>query len=176
MREAVSVRAWTESDVECVFQSVARERWGHSRRDVERCWCLEPHGCFVAELESEPVGHVSTICYGKLGWIGLLIVNPEKRGRGIGTTLMQKAVDYLKQAGAETLKLEAEETAVPLYRSLGFKEEFDSLRFIGRPNRLEGDVVGNGIAQTQAGSHRRSACGRKVSGRQSCIAGSTQGA
>ena len=128
----ISVRAWTEDDIEYVAKSIAREKWGHTRRDVERCWRWEPEGCFIAESQCGPLGHVSTICYGKLAWIGLLIVGPEKRGKGIGTALMRKALEYLQQVGAETIRLEAEEIAAPLYRSLGFSEEFDSLRFTRR--------------------------------------------
>jgi len=81
------------------------------------------------------VGHVFSICYGKIGWIGLLIVNPECRGQGVGSVLMETAVSYLQSAGAETVKLEAVREAVPLYRRIGFIEEFDSLRFL-RQHRL----------------------------------------
>jgi len=149
MPEKVSVRLWTEDDIEYVFQSITSEDWGHTRRDIERCWRLEPNGCFIAELESDPVGHVSTINYGKLAWLGLFVVNPEKRGRGIGATLMRRAIDYLEQAGAETIRLEAEEAAVTLYRRLGFKEEFDSLRFSGHTNRHHKEPVRKGIEHMQ---------------------------
>jgi hypothetical protein len=33
----------------------------------------------MAEVQSKRVGHVFTVGYGKAGWIGLLIVNPENR-------------------------------------------------------------------------------------------------
>jgi len=125
-----------------VADSVTREGWGYTRRDMERCWRYEPNGCFIAEVDGEPVGHVFSICYGGMGWIGLLIVNPEARGRGIGAVLMQAAVDYLQRVGAETIRLEAVERAVPLYRRLGFREEFDSLRFSKRLERKEGQKAG----------------------------------
>ena len=148
--EGISVRAWTKGDIEYVTKSITRERWGHTRRDVERCWHWEPEGCLIAESESGPLGHVSTICYGKLAWLGLLIVNPEKRGKGIGTTLMRRAIEYLKHEGAETIRLEAEETAAPLYRSLGFSDEFDSLRLTGRKDRSFVDFSGKEIARMQS--------------------------
>jgi ribosomal protein S18 acetylase RimI-like enzyme len=128
----VTIRPWVDKDIEYIVRSISREQWGHTRGDVERCWHWEPNGCFLAEEESERVGHVSTITYGRLGWIGLLIVNPERRGRLIGTALMERAVDYLRRSGVETIRLEAVERAVSLYRRLGFRTEFESLRYRGR--------------------------------------------
>lgn|GEM_PF-287105 len=129
LRRPVMIRHWMQADIDYVSESVSREDWGHTKRDVERCWKLEPNGCFIAEFQNKPVGHVFSIRYGKIGWIGLLIVNPESRGQNIGYALMKTTVDYLHRAGAETIRLEAVEKAVPLYQRLGFGEEFSSLRF-----------------------------------------------
>lgn len=133
LRKSPAIRHWARVDIDYVFKSVSREGWGHTQRDVERCWELEPNGCFIAEFQNKPVGHVFAICYGKIGWIGLLIVNPESRGQGLGFSLMGTAVNYLKKVGAETIRLEAVKKAVPLYRRVGFIEEFDSLRFRRQP-------------------------------------------
>jgi len=130
---SVEIRVWKQADLAYVAESVSREGWGHTRRDVERCWKLEPNGCFIAESEDQPVGHVFSVTYGKIGWIGLLIVNSEKRGLGIGAALMEAAVNYLEENGAKTIKLEAVEKAAPLYRRLGFVDESDSLRYCGMP-------------------------------------------
>ena len=129
LRRSLMIRRWTRADIDYVSESVIREGWGHTQRDVKRCWKLEPDGCFIAEFQNKPVGHVFSIRYGKIGWIGLLIVNPARRGQGIGFVLMKTAVAYLQRAGAETIRLDAVEKAVPLYQRLGFIEEFDSLRF-----------------------------------------------
>jgi len=127
------IRTWTQADLAYVAESVQREGWGHTWRDVERCWNLEPNGCFIAESDNKPAGHVSSVSYDKIGWIGLLIVNPEKRGLGIGAALMKAATNYLERNGAKTIKLEAAKKAAPLYRRLGFVDEFDSLRYCGTP-------------------------------------------
>jgi ribosomal protein S18 acetylase RimI-like enzyme len=50
---------------------------------------------------------------------------------GIGALLMRRAVDYLSNHGAKTVKLEAVPEIVGLYRKLGFIDEYDSLRLIG---------------------------------------------
>jgi predicted N-acetyltransferase YhbS len=133
----VLVRRWTRADINYVLESITREDWGQSRRDVERCWQLEPAGCFLAEVSGRSIGHVFSVSYGKAGWIGFLIVNPESRGKGVGEALMRRAIDYLSKEGVETVRLEAAERAVPLYRRLGFTEEFDSLRFSRQTGRKE---------------------------------------
>jgi len=130
--ESPVIRSWTRADIDYVSESVNREGWGYTRLDVERCWKLEPNGCFIAQFRNKPIGHVFSICYGKTGWIGLLIVNPKRRGQGIGSVLMQTAINHLQEAGAETVRLDAAEKAVPLYKRLGFVEEFYSLRFRGQ--------------------------------------------
>ena len=137
LSRSVTIRHWTRADIDYVHESVSREGWGHTQRDVERCWKLEPKGCFIAEFQNKPVGHVFSICYGKIGWIGLLIVDPERRDQGVGSILMETAVSYLQNAGAETVELEAVQEAVPLYRRIGFIGEFDSLRFRRQPRPRE---------------------------------------
>jgi len=125
----VSIRLLAQADINFVTESVQRARWGYTKRDVERCWQYEPEGCFIAEINHQPIGHVFSVNYGKMGWIGLLIVKEEHRNRGVGTVLTKIAIQYLRKKGVETIRLEAVEKAVPLYKRLGFVKEFDSLRF-----------------------------------------------
>ncbi len=106
------------------------ERWNDTRNDIERMFSYEPDGCFVAEVNSRAAGHVFSISYGKLGWIGLLIVEAKYRRKRVGTLLTKKAIDYLLNCGVKTIKLEAVSTIANLYRELGFVNDFDSLRFI----------------------------------------------
>ena len=133
--DSVAIRTWKRVDLAYITESIQREGWGHAKRDVERCWSLEPNGCFVAESDGDLVGHVFSVLFGEIGWIGLLIVNPEKRGIGVGAALMEAAINYLEDRGARTVKLEAVGEAAPLYRRFGFVDAFDSLRFRGIPQR-----------------------------------------
>ena len=96
----------------------------------------EPNGCFIAEINGKPAGHVFSISYGKLGLVGLLIVKAEYRRRGVGNLLTKRAIDYLQSRGVETIKLEAMLTIANLYRKLGFVDEYDSLRFVGVSGKI----------------------------------------
>ncbi len=97
---------------------------------------FEPEGCFIAEVDAKPVGHVFSVGYGSLGWIGLLIVEPERRRRGIGTLLTVRAKDYLLSRGVQTIKLEGVAEIADLYRQIGFVDEYDSLRLKRTAERL----------------------------------------
>jgi len=126
----VVIRPLTKDDANFVLGLTRREDWKeYISLDIVRYLECEPNGCFMAEDRGKPIGHVFSISYGKAGWIGLLIVHPDHRGRGVGTMLMITAINYLKGIGIETVRLEAVPEAVRLYQRLGFVEEFDSLRF-----------------------------------------------
>lgn len=128
--EGCSIRPFKDEDIDFAYKLDLMEQWNHTRNDIKRVLSFEPNGCFIAEIGGEPVGHVFSISYGRLGWIGFLIVKAEYRRRGIGTLLMKKAMGYLLSHKAKTIELEAVPTMANLYRKLGFVDEFDSLRFI----------------------------------------------
>jgi len=66
----------------------------------------DPLGCLIAEVEGNRVGHVFSVSYGKLGWIGLLIVKAEYREKGIGKILMKNTMNHLLSREVEIIKLE----------------------------------------------------------------------
>jgi len=127
--ENLSIRLFEEKDINFAYKMNVREQWNDRKDDIKRMFDYEPNGSFIVEVKDSPVGHVFAISYGKLGWIGLLIVKAEYRKKGVGTLLTKKAVDYLLHCGVETIKLEAVPQISNLYRKLGFVDEFDSLRF-----------------------------------------------
>src|SRR5256885_14028805 len=110
MKPEVRVRPMNESDLP--FADSLRELagWNQTLVDWRRMLALSPSsqsasvetcapqsGCFVAEWEGVLVGTVTILCYGKeLAWIGMLLVHPESRGRGIGQTLLHHCLDHLR--------------------------------------------------------------------------------
>lgn len=129
--EHFSIRPFKHEDIDFAYKLDVMEQWDDTRNDIKRMFNYEPNGCFIAETKSEPVGHVFSISYGRLGWIGFLIVKAEYRRRGIGTLLTKRAMNYLLSCKVETIKLEAVSAIADLYRKLGFVDEYASLRFIG---------------------------------------------
>jgi predicted N-acetyltransferase YhbS len=135
--QRVFVRRFEGEDIGFAHKMTSTEQWNVTRNDIARMLDFEPEGCFVADLGGEPVGHVFSITYGTLGWIGLLIVSSKHRRRGIGKILMKKALGYLQGRKVETVELDAVPEIADLYRNVGFAYEFDSLRLMGTSQKLQ---------------------------------------
>jgi ribosomal protein S18 acetylase RimI-like enzyme len=97
--------------------------WGLAEEDFRFMMDLEPSGCFVAMEDGKAVGLVTTINFGQVGWIGNVIIEKDRRNRGIGSLLVEHAMNYLKQRKTETIGLYAYLRAVPLYSRLGFRTD-----------------------------------------------------
>lgn len=58
-------------------------------------------------------------------WMDGIVVDSEMRGRGVGTSMLEKLAEFASDEGFKTMKLEVIDTnsrARNLYESLGFKE------------------------------------------------------
>jgi GNAT superfamily N-acetyltransferase len=134
--EGLSLRQFKESDIEFAYESTVIEGWNYTKEYIVRMFSYNSLGCFIAEIEGKRAGHVFSVKYGKLGWIGLLIVRTEHRGKGVGTLLMKRVMEHLLNCGVETIKLEAVLKIANLYRRLGFADEYDSARFSGNIQKI----------------------------------------
>jgi GNAT superfamily N-acetyltransferase len=105
--------------------------WNQTPADW-RCFLeSSPRGCFAAEVEGRVVGTATTIVYEeRFAWIGMVLVDPEFRGRGIGTRLLEKAIEYLDGIGIRTMKLDATPQGRPIYQKLGFLDEYEIARWL----------------------------------------------
>lgn len=65
-------------------------------------------------------GFASAVPYPESGWIGNLLVDPECRGQGYGSTLFDFALDFLRQQRVPRIWLTASESGLPLYQRRGF--------------------------------------------------------
>jgi GNAT superfamily N-acetyltransferase len=105
-------------------------RWNQTEADWRRLIAASPDGCFVAVGPDSIVGTVTTIIYaGRLAWVGMVLVAPHHRGRGIGTALLKHAIAYLDARGVRSIKLDATPAGKPLYARLGFVSEYDIERW-----------------------------------------------
>jgi ribosomal protein S18 acetylase RimI-like enzyme len=128
---ALKIRTMEKGDVELCVNLFNIAGWGNTKSDAFRMLQFSPGGCFIASFDDVNLGMVSSTGYGNQGWIGNLIVHPEYRGRGFGATLMEKAINHLNKQGVKSIRLDSVPLAVNLYKRLGFRPEFNSLRFIG---------------------------------------------
>ena len=95
--------------------------WNQTEEDWRLFLTLSPRGCTVAVHGDRVVGTVTTVRYGELSWIGMLLVDPAFRRGGIGTRLMQRAIESLRDS--RTVRLDATPAGKGLYERLGFQSE-----------------------------------------------------
>ncbi len=85
--------------------------------DRERCW--------FAEIDGRIIGTVFLVRNtDEVGQLRLMLVEPDARGRGVGTQLIQACLDFACEAGYSTVKLWTNSVLVDarrLYEKSGFR-------------------------------------------------------
>src|SRR5262249_53789699 len=130
----IRIRVMTFADVEFGLRLKQENGWNQTAADWARFLAMQPDGCFVAEEDGEPVGTVTTCVFGTVAWIGMMLVEKERRGRGIGRALLTHALDFLDGNSIRTIRLDATPLGEPLYPRLSFVEQFALCRFEGEPS------------------------------------------
>jgi GNAT superfamily N-acetyltransferase len=106
--------------------------WNQLPVDWARFQEYEPEGCFVVRCEGRLGGTVTTIAYEKLfGWVGMVLVHPDMRRRGLGTGLLLAGIQYLEKHGVAAVKLDATPMGKQLYDTIGFVDEYGLARWQG---------------------------------------------
>lgn len=128
MNNSVTIRGMREEDLPFANSVRAIANWNQTQTDWQRLLTLNPEGCFVAEWNGSPAGTATTTRFGpNLAWIGMLLVHPQFRRRGIARALLQACVDHL--ADIPCVKLDATPLGKPLYDQFGFRDEYALARW-----------------------------------------------
>lgn len=123
------IRAMTIADIPHGMRLKEQNAWNQLEVDWRRQ--LEPAGCFVAELEGGVIGTACTSVFGNVAWISMVLVDASHRGRGVGTRLMQQVLAYLDERRIPSIRLDATSLGRPVYEKLGFRAEFELIRYEG---------------------------------------------
>ena len=111
----------THADVD---QAAALSRsvgWNQTPDDWARLLTLAPDGVFGAFETGRLVASSSVVAYGgALAWIGMMLVDPEHRRRGLGRRLLDAALASPTVPPGATIGLDATDMGAPLYRARGF--------------------------------------------------------
>ena len=146
MKAPVSFRLFKREDIPFGMELKRIAGWNQLPADWERFLTLEPKGCFVAELgdnSKESVGTVTTTTYElRFGWVGMVLVPPGQRRKGIGTALLMRAIEYLEQKGVESVRLDATPMGKQLYDSIDFHDEYHLERVQGCGQAMTFENVG----------------------------------
>jgi GNAT superfamily N-acetyltransferase len=118
---AVSYRDMTLADVPAGLRLCRAAGWNQRDTDWQMLLSLGPGRFRVAEAEGRVVGTAGAACYGRsLAWVCMVLVDPEHRGWGTGTRLMEEVLARLD--GFDAVGLDATPAGRPVYARLGFDD------------------------------------------------------
>ncbi|QQS48515.1 MAG: GNAT family N-acetyltransferase [Acidobacteriota bacterium] len=131
----IGFRVMRPGDIPAGLRLCRAARWNQTERDWELFLGLSPEGCRVAVREDRVIGTVTTVRYeDRFAWIGMVLVDPSERGRGVGTLLMAEAMEILKDL--PSIKLDATPAGHAVYRKLDFVDEYRLSRMERPADRL----------------------------------------
>jgi GNAT superfamily N-acetyltransferase len=117
----------TPQDIAAGLRLCRLSLWNQVEEDW-RCF-LGPAGAggWLAEKDGEVVGTVAFLRYGRsFSWLSMMLVDPRARSVGIGSRLLEAALDALAEESC--VRLDATPAGEPLYRRYGFVPEYELTR------------------------------------------------
>lgn len=127
---AYATRTMTREEVALAIEWAAREGWNPGLHDAQTFRAADPAGFFVGELDGAPVASISVVKYGAgFAFLGLYIVLPEHRGRGLGWALWQHG---MASAAGRQVALDGVVAQQDNYRKSGFALAWRNVRYEGR--------------------------------------------
>jgi GNAT superfamily N-acetyltransferase len=143
-RNHMQLRGMTTQDIPGGVRLNTIVGWNQTAADWTCFVTASPNGCFVMEDNEKIVGTATTLSHeNRFAWIGMVLVDPSYRNRGIGTSLLHRTIEYLDAAGIPTLKLDATPAGKPLYEKLGFVSEYEIDRCILKRTSNERTAAGD---------------------------------
>ncbi|MEO3415278.1 GNAT family N-acetyltransferase [Roseovarius sp. CAU 1744] len=120
----------TPQELRVILDWAADEGWNPGLDDARAFFPADPEGFFVAVDGSDhPVAAISVVNHSdSFAFLGLYLVVPEHRGKGIGYALWQHAMSH---AGNRTVGLDGVEAQQQNYVASGFAHAGGTTRFSG---------------------------------------------
>lgn len=108
----------------------SKEFWDNTRRYMEKHYEDGTLLCYLAEADGKVVSTGLLCIYeylprfvnvtGTCGYVNNVFTLPEYRGKGISQKLLEEMLGEAKAMGVNEVYLHAEESAIPLYKRVGF--------------------------------------------------------
>ncbi len=123
----IGLRPMTQADIPFGLQLTSKAGWNQTEADWQML--LAVGFGFLATYGTATVGTATVVPYGTaFSWIGMVLVDPAYRRRGVGTALLQRAIAEAMPYGC--VRLDATPQGEPLYTRLGFRAEYGLLRMV----------------------------------------------
>lgn len=166
---ARTYRPLTRTELDAVLEWAAEEGWNPGLADAEAFWAADPEGFVGIEMGGELIGSGAIISYnGAAGFMGLFIVKPGWRGRGIGGELWVYRRDLLRgrlRDGA-SIAMDGVFAMQPFYARGGFAFRHRNLRMQGVGEAGSGvgvrEIAEFDFADVEACDRRHFGAGRRA--------------
>ena len=129
------LRPMTRGEVDVLVGWAATEGWNPGRSDAAVFWATDPAAFVAAELGGELIGGGAVVAYGRAyGFMGLFIVKPAFRGRGLGRRLWYARRDMLRARldAHAPIGMDGVEAMEPFYAEGGFRTSHVNRRYTWR--------------------------------------------
>jgi GNAT superfamily N-acetyltransferase len=128
MTTNIDIRLLTDGDVDAALALSASCGWNQRAEEWHMMLQIAPSGTFTASTPDGIVGTAIGIDYGTFGWIAMMLVNPDWRGRGLGARLLEAAMEAVPPE--LPIRLDATPLGRPLYERYGFVLESSLTRHV----------------------------------------------
>lgn len=124
--EDLVIRRMSKAELELALDWAAAEGWNPGLDDAESFHAVDPEGFFLAECAGEAVGCICAAAYDDtFGYVGLFIVRPPYRKRGVGQRLLNVALRHVQ---GRNVGLDAAIPMQDVYRRYGFEFAYRNIR------------------------------------------------
>jgi len=118
------IRDMLISDLPELMRLKNDEGWNQTEQDWELLINYKDSVNLVGQIDNKIVGTITAINYvSKIAWIGMMLVDNKYRHLGISKTLLNAAIEKLKDC--ESIKLDATPVGHHEYEKFGFIDEYD---------------------------------------------------
>jgi GNAT superfamily N-acetyltransferase len=145
----VTLRTLTAADLSGALALSSLMGWNQRLENWRLLIELAPNGSFVALDEGRVVGTAIGIDYGGFGWIAMMLVHPDHRGRGVGARLLEKALTAIRPG--VPVRLDATPLGRPLYERYGFVLETSLTRHVRPANRIAPAIGAASVRPIESG-------------------------
>lgn len=136
LEDHIFIRQFSELDTNALVQ-IFIEAFGDMRDEslelIEHNTTAEGSILWVAEMNGEVLGTLTTTKEGEVQWITAFAVHPNSQGKGIGTALLNWARDFALRNGEKFVMLDVEtenERALSVYEKAGFQKSMQVDYFV----------------------------------------------
>ena len=144
---SIRLRKMELSDMKELMRLKNAESWNQTENDWSLLIQYKDSINLVAETDNIIVGTITAINYANtVAWIGMMLVDKKHRGKGISKILLNEAIKKLNNC--KSIKLDATPAGWPVYKKLGFIDEYTLFRMTS-PSVLKPSLVETNIKTEQ---------------------------